>query len=148
MRVTSTSHVSGLADLERAMLALSKDVATKIGASAIRKGAKIQQWAVIAAAPDGPTPEGAPQGKTGRPHLKIKNNVKVRKGRSKNSESVSMLVNVDAFQSVFIERGTVHMQAQPFAARAIEASHQDALNAVIETLEKGIARANRNSTTP
>lgn len=135
--------VRGFDELERNLRALGPEVATRIGNTATRKAAKVMESAFKGAAPDGTRGEGEKVG--GRTHHKIKNSLKVKKGRSKGGPDATVYVvhTGAAFHSLFIEKGTSKMTAKPWMGDAFGANVQTALNAIAKELERGIARKAR-----
>ena len=141
-RRTSGVGAWGFDELEKNLAALGEEVATKVGQTANRRAAKIIENALRAASPDGPRGEGEKVGN--RTHTKIKNNIKTKKGRSKEDQAVVNLVHTGrAFHALFYERGTIHQPARPTFVPAFEAAAPQALKAIENELEKGIARAAR-----
>jgi HK97 gp10 family phage protein len=139
-RETFGGSTSGFAELEAALLQLEKKVATKLGASATRKGAKVVQAAVRAAAPVSDIEEGAPRG-NGRTQAKISKHVVIKKGRSSVTGGIVYLVGTGhAFQSIFVERGTIHQPARPFAVPAFERAAAHAISTIATELKKGIEK--------
>lgn len=142
-RVTSFgSGIQGAAEIERRLQAIGKEMSSRIIQTATRAGAKPMQQAVQAAAPDGPRAEGEQVGP--RTHNKIKNSIRIKKGKSKFENAAVVIVHTGlAFHALFQERGTIHIAPRPFMAEAISGARQSVLDAMRKALERGLARAAR-----
>lgn len=141
---TSGNGLQGFAELEQRLMQLADEVkATKMGNAAVRQAAKVVQQAVIEAAPDGPKEEGASDGKRGT-HAKIKEHIKVKKGRGRTPNTAVMLVHTgEAFHALFQERGTIHIAPRPFMGPAFARSKDAALNKMVDALSRSLDRAAR-----
>jgi HK97 gp10 family phage protein len=140
-----------VANLNALAAALGDGATTKLGAQAVRAGAKPILNAAKAGAPVGPRPEGTPIKRRTfvQTHHKISTSLVIKKGKSKLKDAVTYMIGTGhAFHAIFVDRGTVYQHAQPFMERALAASKDEALNAMADTLSKGIARvARRNGVT-
>lgn len=143
----SGNGLKGFAELEQRLAQLANEAsATKMGVSATRKAAKVVQEAIIAAAPDGPKAEGDSDGKRGA-HAKIKEHIRVKKGRGRTPNTAVMLVHTgDAYHALFQERGTIHIAPRPFMGPAFARSKDAALATMSSELERLLDRAARTGT--
>lgn len=142
-----TFKLDGAKELVAQLKAMGEVPATKVGVKAARKATTVLKKAAQDKAPyathstvktwtnkDG-TKRSADYG-----HLK--NNIKVRKRRSKALHTVSHVVTTgNAFWAYFLEFGTVHMKAQPFFKPAIDGAAQEAIDTLMVELRKAILAA-------
>lgn len=138
----SLGSIRGAAELERALTQLGKTVASKIIQASVRAGGKPVVDAIKANAPASAIADGAQVGS--KIHHKIKNNIKIKKGKSKGTDTATVLVHTGlAFHALFLERGTIHMAPKPFMKAALDSAAPIALARIGTELEKRIASAIR-----
>jgi len=141
-------NLTGFADLQRRLERLSKEEATKAGQAANRAGAVVVRKAAIQEAPDSPkTTEGEVRtrhnkgGSTRREvHHKIKNWIKVKKTRSTSATEVQNTVAIFAYQSLFVQFGSIHNAADPFFQRAVDNNKQSIIEAMAKVLNRQLVR--------
>ena len=139
----SLGSIRGAAELERALTQLGKTVASKIIQASVRAGGKPVVEAIRAAAPSSSIADGAQIGS--KVHHKIKSNIKIKKAKSKGTDTATILVHTGlAFHALFLERGTIHMAPRPFAKAALDRAAPIALAKIGAELEKRIAAAARS----
>jgi HK97 gp10 family phage protein len=131
-----THNVQGLAELEKGLVELGRDVGLKGLSKATAAGARLIRDRARALAPKD----------TGN----LKKNIvvtKYRRVKDKSRETRHAVVirskgkagdKNNAFYGAFVERGTSKQPAQPFMRPAWEAKRKDAANTVMESMEKTI----------
>ncbi|MDR2173658.1 MAG: HK97 gp10 family phage protein [Burkholderiales bacterium] len=129
--------LQGLAELEKGLRELGRDVGLKGLSKATSAGARLIRDRARALAPKD----------TG----KLKNNIvvtKYRRVRDKDRETRHAVVirqkgkasdKQNAFYGAFVECGTSKQAAQPFIRPAFEGKRKDAANTVVRSMEKTIA---------
>ncbi len=132
-------ELHGGTDLEAALAALGKDVATRTGQRAVRNSSTALREELVATAPFRPgrrmRPGGADYG-----HLR--DNLKVRKVRAKKPGLVLYRVSTgDAFWGNFLEFGTVNMAARPWMRPTVDRMKGKLVEIMFDTLKRGIERA-------
>ena len=139
--------LKGFAGLEARLKLLGDDVATKIGQAANRAGAVLLLARVKAAAPVGPTPEGAQiirntkKGSRTETHHKIRNNLKVIKKRTFGQNAVSNSITVGkAYQASFVEFGSIRQAPNPFMRNALENNQDEAIAKIAAIIEKRLTK--------
>lgn len=138
--------LKGFAELEARLSQLAANDATKAGQSANRAGAAYAAKKVRENAPVGPTPEGAKRtrltkrGKVEQPHKKLKNSVKVTKGRNSDPRTVENLVTINAKHAGWVELGSIHNEATHFVEKTFENEANNILEVMAAALEKGLKR--------
>lgn len=141
-------NLRGLADLNKRLSALPKDVATKLGQSANRAGAAVLAKKAKALAPVGPVAEGAEvtrKRKSGavvkEKHHKIKNSIKVKKTKNVSQTRVQNTVTTgQAYQASFVEFGSIHNAPNPFMKNAFEQNKDEIVATMAAALVKGLTR--------
>lgn len=125
-----THYTSGFGDLDANLAALQTKVATKAGQVAVRKGAVLMARDVRAAAR--------------RDEGELKRNIRARKGKSKDRNSITYIVSVGkAFYAAFIEFGTRKMAAKPFFKPAMDAVAKQSFNEIVTELRAAVQRIGR-----
>lgn len=135
--------VKGLAELNKALMTLETDVATKIGQSADRAGAVLLAKNIAAAAPVSDVADGTPEMRRGKQttHHKIKNSIVVKKTYNASPTKVQTTVGVGkAYQASFVEFGSIHNAPNPFMRRATEASTGQIMEAIAKVLQRRLAK--------
>lgn len=165
MMNTSTVHVAGLEQLQRALLELPDAVARKALRRAVAKAAQVIKQQAKALAPRyvGPSPRSkGPLGQTQPPPGTLQRQMKVAfrpresglhrakyvvgvlHGKRQRSVSVrkggrSATVNRDAYYWRFVEFGTAHMAARPFLRPAFAQKKSEAVGTIREVLAEQIS---------
>lgn len=142
-----TFTMTGWSDLENRLKQLSSTDATKAGQSANRAAAAYMVKKIREAAPDGPSAEGSIRNRKRKSgtvvqekHEKIKNHVRVRKGRANDANTVENLVIVDPYHASYEEFGSIHNQATHFVEKTFDRESQAALDVMAKALNKGLIR--------
>jgi len=152
---TGKVEVKGLAQLSQNLKKLKLDTRFKICDSASRAGANVIKRQAIKNAPmsDKPHQLGVRKSEIAQPGnlkkniitLRVKQNeitseheVRVRQGTAKAGK--------DAFYWLFLEFGTVKMQARPFMRPAFAQTRQAAADKTKDALAKGIDKATKKLT--
>lgn len=136
-------NMKGFSELNARLADLATKQATSAGQSAIRAGGIILRDAVRAAAPVGPTAEGAPvkHGDKIATHHKISDSVTVSKIKSPNEHQVSVAVhNGKAFQAGWVNWGSIHNQPNAFYLRALNSCGQEVIDKVGAILGKQLTK--------
>lgn len=144
-----SATLTGLADLERRVALLTSDLATKVGQSANRAGAKKYSDLLKAAVPVGPTPEGAVRlrrrksGTVRREiHHKLRNSIRIKKIRSDHIHKVVNAVTVGkAYHAAFIEFGSIHNPPNPVMRKTLEDNQQAIIDEMAKVLNKRLVKA-------
>lgn len=141
----SSIHLRGFDELQRNLASLSNDVATRAGQSAVTKGAQVVARAVKAAAPVGGQDTSRTYSTATGPRTvrygRLRDNIRVRRGRSRNRQNVSAIVSTGrAFWARFLEYGTRKMSARPFFKPAMDGAMDAALDNMRDELAKAINR--------
>jgi HK97 gp10 family phage protein len=132
------SSVEGAKELDAALKELDTQVATRLGVAADRAAAKVAEDKLKAAAPYLP---GTRLHHGNKNYGHLRDNIKARKGRSKNTNYIVFDVTTkDAFWGYFLEFGTSKMPARPWARPAVEAMKDELVQVQIDVLGKGINR--------
>lgn len=122
--------IEGADELNRALKSLEKDVATKIGRSAVRLGANVIKKEAEA--------NLDPFVDTGELQRSIR--VRTKVDRRKKSITASVTNSRQTFYGMFLEFGTVHITAHHWLRNAIRDSGQRALDRMGETIRKRVAK--------
>jgi HK97 gp10 family phage protein len=131
------SSLEGAKELDAALAALDTEVSTRLGVRATRASAASLQVKLKAVAPYRP----GTRERRGKDYGHLRDNIGVRKGRSRNTNYVVFDVTTkDAFWGYFLEFGTIHMAAQPWARPAVEAAKDELVSIQIDVLQKGVDR--------
>lgn len=142
-------NLSGFAQLQARLQALSKEEATKAGKIANRAGAAVLRKQTIKDAPrSSKTTEGEirtrhnKDGSTRQEvHGKIANHVVVKKTKSPSSTEVHNAVAINgAYHAVFVEFGSIHNAANPFMLKALTTSQQSVIDAISKVLNKQLIK--------
>lgn len=150
MANVTTVQVTGLAELERRLTALSADMGGKIargataaGASVIRKEAKIR-----APISDKPHQLGVRKDQIAQPGNLRKNIILRRNGKSELAAEYHVtwragkaIAGLDAFYGKFVELGTVKMAPRPFLRPAFDSKKIAAVDKIAEVLKKRLDKA-------
>jgi HK97 gp10 family phage protein len=130
--------LKGVKELEIALEALGKDVATRIGRKAVRDPAKVLQEALVLSAPYRPGTREKSNGRYGH----LRDNLKVVSVRAKKPGLLLYRVSTgDAFWGNFLERGTVTITPRPWMRPTVDRETDNIVSLQIETLTLGIDRA-------
>lgn len=122
--------------------------ADRLGAAALRKGAKHLEAAIIARAPVG-TRSTVRRRKTKRGNVtvadygRITTNIAVRKTKAKfaGADVELGITRRNAFWSKLVEFGTVNMRARPFVRPAVDAEGHQSTKIIALELGRAITRA-------
>ncbi len=157
--MASSVNIEGLDGLLQALQALPREIASKNGGparAALARGAKIirDEARVLVPKDTGAVAANIVMKRDGRPdrfgvnerytvgvrggakrYANTKRNV--RKGRAGKEYKTAG----NTYYWRFLEFGTEKQRAQPFLRPAFESKQQEAMNAIVDTLTKGIARA-------
>lgn len=147
-----TTHVDGLRELERKLLALPDKVNRQVLRKAVSDGAAVVRDEMRLRAPiyTGPVSQGHPPPGTLKKAIYMAHArtshlgyeafvVGVRHGKSQQK------FNRDAFYFRFVEFGTKFMAAKPFMRPAFDVKKEAALEAIKTSLADGISTASRES---
>lgn len=141
-----------LAGFKRALAELGTEVATKVGAAANAKAARELRDVVKEHAPQ--NPEGATwkywRLKNGesqkRLYGQLRDNIRVRRQRARKQHHIVHHVTTGrAFWGMFLEFGTVNLQAQPWFRPIVEVVGGRILDLQARELGQGIERAARRA---
>jgi HK97 gp10 family phage protein len=138
---------TGFADLERRLKLLATTEATRAGQTANRAASAYMAKKVKANAPDGPSSEGEIRNRKRKSgavvqekHNKIKNHVKVRKGRNADATKVENIVAINAYHAPMEEFGSVHNAPTHFMEITFDQESQNALDVMGKSLNKTLTR--------
>jgi len=121
--------MTGEKDLELALKRLGGGVAGRLGANAVRAGARV---IVNRAKQNAPVDSGA---------LRKSIRVFTDRGEARLGGSTrTAYVGTRLFYGWFLEFGTQHIAAQPFLRPALDEAAQEAVNKLADNLGKGIIR--------
>jgi HK97 gp10 family phage protein len=127
--------LEGGPELERALLALGKKVATRIGRKAVRDPTRFLQAEMTLVAP---YLEGARPGRSGQ-YGHLRDNLKVVSVRSKAPGLLLYRVTTgNAFWGNFLEFGTVNIAAQPWMRPTVDRNTSRIITMQIQVLKTGI----------
>lgn len=130
------------------LAALGEEIATRSGQQAVRRGAVVIRNAVVQAAPVGDDNTSRTYRIAGGNQTRtvdyghLRDNIRVQKGQHRKAHTVVSLVTTGkAFWGRILETGSIKMAAQPWFKPALDNAASAALAAMVNTLEKSIARA-------
>jgi len=143
-----TFNIRGAQALNARLNQLSREVATKVGQTAVRAGGRQLLKAVKAEAPIGPDAEGSKRKrkrKSGKvvdeTHRKITNNLKLTKIRSPNDGVVTIALHAGAaYHASMVEFGSIHNAPNPFMQRGLMAGEQQAMDAIGKALNRALTK--------
>lgn len=140
-------RIEGVQQMNRALKEMGPFVATKVGASANRRAAKLVEEAVREAAPRGTGPTSKVRrlksGVSRRyDYGRLYENIKLRQQRARKQHHIVHAVTTgNAFWGRFLEFGTKFIVANRWMSRAVTAVAEQALRAQMVELRAGIERA-------
>jgi HK97 gp10 family phage protein len=131
--MSASLQLQGVNEIQRALKALEKKVASKITRQALRKGTKEIAKQVKA---------DTPKGESGQ----LKKQVKVKAAkRSRNKIGVDVVTSSpDAFYGSFVELGTSKQPAQHYQKQALDKVADRAIEIMLRELKAGIEAATLN----
>lgn len=137
--MASSLRIVGGEKLAAKMKALDHDLRKKIGRNAVRNGGKVVRQEIELSAPPRTDPRFG--------HIADEVKLRVSNELSTSHSWVYLAyvahpskVTNDAFYWYFLEFGTSKMSARPFVRPSFERSHGAALNEMISTLRRRLAR--------
>jgi HK97 gp10 family phage protein len=147
---TSRTRIDGLKELGAALKSLGDEVGSKIGRSAVGKGAGVVKKAVKQRAPVADEPYEI-EGVRVEPGNIGKNVVTKRVKASETNLTVEYVVAIRGKRkhgyanrvAILQEFGTVNMEANAFVRPAYEESKEPAAQQIVGTLQKQIDKANK-----
>lgn len=135
---TTRLELKGARELERALDALGKQTATRLGRKAVRDSAKHLQASLVLTAPYLPGLRAKRSGQYGH----LRDNLTVVTVRVKKPGLLLYRVSTgDAFWGNLVERGTVKMPPQPWMSPTVDREKDTIVGMQIRTLGDGIKRA-------
>lgn len=142
-----TANLQGFAQLQQRMNQLSKAEATKAGQIANRAGAAVIAKKAKANAPVSNVAEGATITRNNKggstrteKHRKIQNWIKVRKTKGDTPTQVHNAVSVEAYQSQWVEFGSIRNAPKPFLRTAFESNNQEIIDAMAKVLNRQLVK--------
>jgi HK97 gp10 family phage protein len=131
------STVEGAKELDEALAELDKQVATRLGMTAVRASGLEGKRMMIEAAPYRP----GERLHRGRDYGHLRDNIRVRKSRSQKPNYVVYEITTGrAFWGNFLEFGTVKMSPRPWARPTVDRMPGPLVTIQIDVLRRGIER--------